>query len=101
MKKSGSLIKVTACLVACLVLVISNPIKVEAGWWDCLWGNHRIVTYYVPPTCQTYGYSESVCGDCGKFYWREYAYEIGLGAHCYSTDPYKAPICQICGRRKK
>ena len=99
MKKFRNLFKVVACLAVCFTVFIGNPIKTDAGWWSCAWNGHKLYTYYIPPTCQSYGYVESTC-DCGKYYWKETCWDIGLGAHCYSTNPREVPTCIYCGCTK-
>ena len=99
MKKTNNLIKVIAGLVACFVLVIGNPLKTQAGWWDCFCGRHRVVTTFDRGTCATHPTSKSYCADCGQCMWIEIDYSRS-GPHCYSTNPYEAPVCLICGHRK-
>lgn len=99
MKKTNNFLKVTIGLVACFMVFIVNPLKADAGWWDCFMGNHRVVTSYDRGTCKTHPSSTSYCADCGKILWIEIDYSRN-GPHYYSTDPYKTPICHLCGHRK-
>lgn len=96
MKKTSTIVKVTACLVACSMLLIGNPIKAKAGWWACLWGNHKFETVRVPATCTTYAHYDTYCPDCGKFFWRETVY-TEYAPHSYGSNN----ACTVCGYVKR
>ena len=99
MKKFRNLFKVVACLAVCFTVFIGNPIKTDAGWWSCFMGNHRIVTTSDRGTCQSHPSSTSYCADCGQVFWIQIDYTRS-GPHYYSTDPYKKPVCKLCGKSK-
>ena len=98
MKKSSNLAKVTACLVACFVLVIGNPIKAEAGYWSCYFGFHNYEKHYIPGDCRHYGYTELICADCGH---SDGKVATDFPRHCFTTDPYQVPTCIYCGYKKR
>ena len=106
MKKCGNLYKVIACVTACFMLLIGNPIKtnaVEYVFWKYLLcdlrGHHTEVTEYVNPTCYHLGYWVGYCTFCGDQTSFKYDYKSGY-KHCYPTDPYKEPRCEKCGYNK-
>ena len=98
MKKIKNLFKVAACLIACFMFVIGNPIKTEAGYWDCYFGHHNYEKTYVPSTCTSYGYTKLKCVDCG---YNGGKIDLVYPSHCFDTNPYKVPTCIHCGYKKR
>lgn len=114
MKKFKKLAKIaipgllTLAFIFGSVAIGFSPIETNAlGQHTCTAGQYQsVVTYYVPPTCETEGYTQETCTHCGYSEYIKIAAinHVGTGrttvitlAPTCTTDGESVEICKRCG----